>query len=110
MAILPKAICMFNAKPIKIPMTFCTEIEKAIVKYIWKHKRPQIAKTILNKKSNARCITMPNFKIYYTAITIKTAWYLHKNRQEDQWIRTEDLDINTYIYRQLIFDKEAQNT
>jgi hypothetical protein len=97
MAILPKDVYMFNAIPVKIPMTFCTEIEKLIMKYIWKHKTPQIAKAILSKKSNDEGFTTPNFKQFYRANTIKTAWCWHKSRQEDQWIRTEDPDINPYI-------------
>jgi hypothetical protein len=100
---------MFIAIPIKSPRTFIKEIEKSTLKFVWKHKRQRIGKAILSKNSNAGGITIPDFKPYYKAISIKAAWYWNKNIPEDQWNRREDLDMNPHNSTCLIFDKDVKN-
>jgi hypothetical protein len=106
--ILSNTIYRFHAVPIKIPTQFFIELERTICKFIWNIKKARIVKTILNNKRTSVGITFPVLKQHYRAIVIKTAWYWYLDKQEDQWNRIEDLEMNPHTYGHLTLTKDQK--
>ena len=91
-----------NTIPMKILMTYFTELREIILKFVWNTKH-------LEKEEQGWNYHTPDFRLYYKAALIKTVWNWHIIRHKDKWNRIDNSEINPYLYGQLIYDKEAKS-
>ena len=109
MNILPTTIYSLNAVPIKMPRVFFRELEPTLSQFVWKSKKPPIAKAILRRKNGTAGISPPDFRLYYKATVTKTVLYWQKDKNIDLWNKIESPKRNPHTYGHLIFDKGGKN-
>lgn len=93
---------------VKIPAGYFVAIDKLILKFMWKSKRPKIANTALKEKNQIREMTLPNFKKVLKAIGIKTGWCWQRRKYTDQRNRIESPARDLHKYNHVIFEKRAK--
>ena len=73
-----KCNLQIQCDPYQITNGIFTELEQKFSQFVWKHKRPRRVKAVLGKKNGTGGINLPDFRLNYKAIVIKTVWYCTK--------------------------------
>ena len=109
MTLLPKAIYRFNAIPIKLPLTFFTELEQKISQFVWRHERPKIPKAVLREKKTELEESDSLTSDYTTKLQSSRQYGTGTKTETDQWNKIESPEINPCTYGHLIFDKGGKD-
>ena len=98
-----------QCNPYQVINSIFPELEQIISQFVWKHKKTSNSQSNLRKKNGTGGINLPDFRLYYKAIIIKTICYWHKDKNINQWNKIEGPEINSCTYGHLIVDKGGKN-
>uniref|UniRef100_A0A3B3V2X0 Reverse transcriptase zinc-binding domain-containing protein n=1 Tax=Poecilia latipinna TaxID=48699 RepID=A0A3B3V2X0_9TELE len=94
MSILPKFIYLFQCIPLKVPMTFFKDLDKAISLFLWRKKVPRVKLLTLQAPYAKGGLNLPNFRVYYLASQFRTLWmWTHSNDNNVRWVSIEQQEL-----------------